>query len=871
MTNTNNPLSYLGVRAQRPPNIITAQRAPAATDTAHDIGTIWIDQTAQLSYQLIVITAGVPTWGVLSPGASDVDTINALAPVAGNIVIAGGTNLTDVNGGNTVTLNLDPAITLATSVTAPIYASAAAMAINPVGALTVTGGTTIDINAAANQGVTVQLGDAAGVQLFEIEDSASATVATINSNGVATFVGMDGILGAVTPAAATATTITANTSVTSPIYTAAAADAVVQAGGANDVVLRLGDNAGATFLRIQDSDSVDVYTIDSNGGLATMAGLTVAGAFAQTAGTFNVGQDNAANAINIGAGNAARAITIGNGAGAHTVNIGSAAAGAIAIDTAAGISFDAATASNFTVTGAADLSLQGVGGSVNVTSNEAVTDAVNIEASNAAGGVTIAAGTGGLNFGNQADCTTIGLGDFAPTATRTISIGGGTVVTAAVTDTIDVGPDGATTNANSIKTVNVNTGGVTLGQVLTNIATGTITSGTHTVSIQSGNAAAGTVATNISTGTGTKTVNLGNADALTTCNIDAVTLINDSVNAATSINTGNSTGTVTIGNGLSGAIGIVGGAAVTVDGVGAVELNSSGAAINIGTDANNFAVNVGTAGTRTVSVGSNAATSALVLQSGTGEITMTGTVKQVDAEFVTRSGVDVTFRSSPILQSTATTGAVPSGVTGATNLMMFQEGFVLEEFIKGAGQTIIAPRASADGLLISLDQTATEGVEINPGCRANGPLTFTIGTSAAFFAECTFKVADVSGCEPLYFGFRKVEANNADYTTYTDFVGYGLNNLVAGGDAVIATRLNSGGINTTDTNDAWADAASHTLQVLVSAAGVVTFTFDGGAPTVTQAFTFDNADVVQFWYTHIFGAAAPGNIHWVDFKCGFQA
>jgi len=168
----------------------------------------------------------------------------------------------------------------------------------------------------------------------------------------------------------------------------------------------------------------------------------------------------------------------------------------------------------------------------------------------------MSAGTGGLLLGNQADCTTIDVGDFAPTANRTITVGGGTVITAATTDTIDIGPDGATTNANSIKTVNVNTGVVAVGEVLTNIASGAVTSGTQTVSIQTGNVTAGTVKTDIATGTGTQTVNIGNADGLTTVNIDAITLINDSIDVATSINTGTSTGAVTIGNAAAGNIGI---------------------------------------------------------------------------------------------------------------------------------------------------------------------------------------------------------------------------------------------------------------------------------------------------------------------------
>jgi len=216
-----------------------------------------------------------------------------------------------------------------------------------------------------------------------------------------------------------------------------------------------------------------------------------------------------------------------------------------------------------------------------VTASAASATAISFDATNAAGGITMAAGTGGLNLGNQADCTTIGIGDFAPTASRTTTIGGGTVITAAVTDTVDIGPDGATTNANSVKTVNINTGGVTLGQVLTNIASGTVTSGTHTTGIASGNRAAGTMALNVMTGTGTKTTNIGNADGLTTVNIDAITLINDSINVQTSINTGTSTGAVVIGNALAGAMSIDTAAGISLDGATASNFTVTGAGADL--------------------------------------------------------------------------------------------------------------------------------------------------------------------------------------------------------------------------------------------------------------------------------------------------
>lgn len=872
MTNSRNPLSYLGVRAKRPPNIITAQRAPTATDTEYDIGTIWIDQNASLSYQLIVITAGTPTWGVLSPGASDVDTINSLPPVAGNIIIDGGTNVTDVNAGNTVTLNLDPAITLATSVTSPIYASAAAMAINPVGALTITGGTTIDINAAAGSDITLQMGDAAGANVIDFEDSAGVTVASLNSDGTLTVVNMDGIIGATTPAAITGTTLTANTSVTAPLYTASAADAVVQAGGANDVVLRLGDNAGATFLRVQDSDSADVWTIDSDGAFAAFAGLQVTGAFTQTAGAVSIAQDNAADAVDIAGGTVARAITLGSGAAAHTIAIGSAAAGAITLDTAAGFSLDAVTASNITVTGAGvDLSLQGVGGAVNVTSTQAENDAIYIEASAANGGVQILAGTGGIRMGDEADCTGITIGNIAPTASRTITIGSGTVVTAAVTDDISIGDGGATTNANSIKTVDINNGGVTLGEVNTYIACGAVTSGTHLTEIACGNRAAGTATLNISDGTGTKTVNLGNADALTTVNVDAVTLINDSVNAATSINTGTSTGAVTIGNGLSGAIGVVGGAAVTVDAVGVLELNSSAAAISIGNDDIDQAVNLGTDGERTVTVGSVNGAAALVLQSGTGEITMTGTVKQIDAELMGATGVYIpTINMSPVMTTAATTGGAPTGATGDVNLMSLQNQAIMSQFILGAGQTIIAPRMSANGLLISLDLTATEGAEYGFEGALDSSLGFTVGTSGAFFFELDLYINDMDGADPYVFGFRKTEANNATFANYTDYYALGMNAATSATELVIFDELNGAGQTITNTTDVWGgDGTTNTLRVDVSSAGVCTAYINGVIASAAPAFTFDADRVTPFIrLTH---SASPTQVAITGMRIGLQA
>lgn len=140
-------------------------------------------------------------------------------------------------------------------------------------------------------------------------------------------------------------------------------------------VLTLGDSAGATDFIVEALDGTDIFTVNSAGTIS-FSGLTVTGAFAQTGGTFNVGQDNAANAVNIGGGTTARAIAIGNSTGAHTIAIGNASAGAITVDTAAGFSVDAA--------------LQ-----LNIDSSQAAADAIVINTSNAAGGIDCDSGTGG--------------------------------------------------------------------------------------------------------------------------------------------------------------------------------------------------------------------------------------------------------------------------------------------------------------------------------------------------------------------------------------------------------------------------------------------------------------------------------------------
>lgn len=116
---TNDPLNYLGVKAPTPPDLIRAQRDPLSTDAGFDLGTEWLNESSGTFFKLSSVAAGVATWDPFAGGAAGVDTLTgdsggAISPAAGNITLAGGTNLTSAGTGSTVTFNMDSTIAIDT-------------------------------------------------------------------------------------------------------------------------------------------------------------------------------------------------------------------------------------------------------------------------------------------------------------------------------------------------------------------------------------------------------------------------------------------------------------------------------------------------------------------------------------------------------------------------------------------------------------------------------------------------------------------------------------------------------------------------------------------------------------------------------------
>jgi hypothetical protein len=237
-----------------------------------------------------------------------------------------------------------------------------------------------------------------------------------------------------------------------------------------------------------------------------------------------------------------------------------------------------------------------------------------------------------------------------------------------------------------------------------------------------------------------------------------------------------------------------------------------------------------------------------------------GPVKSVQGQFM-----ELDFDSWPQYMNTAAGFTAPTGTDGDENIMTFPEG-TLEYHMIGT-QTLLGGRLVATGLDFALDQTNDTGVEICGGILASNKLAFTIGTTPAFYAKMTFSIGDVSGTDDCAFGFRLQEAYQATIDGYNDMAVIN----VQSGVINLQTIVGGGTAVTTDTTlTDWVGAATHELCVKVSAAGVVTYEFDGSAPTVVAAYTFTDAIVVTPFAYMINTTDFVDSWILQHFECGLQ-
>ena len=208
------------------------------------------------------------------------------------------------------------------------------------------------------------------------------------------------------------------------------------------------------------------------------------------------------------------------------------------------------------------------------------------------------------------------------------------------------------------------------------------------------------------------------------------------------------------------------------------------------------------------------------------------------------------------------TASDPTGTAGDENLLVFDDN-IFEYHILGT-QTITAPVISATGLNIGMDQTDNDGVEITQGILSNSRSVFVVGTSKSFSLKVGITIPDVSGTDDCAIGFRKAEAYQAAIDNYDEMVAI---NVISGAIKT-ETILNGAATTTTDTTDTFTDGASKTLEVNVSATGIVTYKVDGVAPTTTAAFTFDDGEVVVPFIYFLHAGDIAGAVTLTKYECG---
>ena len=215
------------------------------------------------------------------------------------------------------------------------------------------------------------------------------------------------------------------------------------------------------------------------------------------------------------------------------------------------------------------------------------------------------------------------------------------------------------------------------------------------------------------------------------------------------------------------------------------------------------------------------------------------------------------FGTPPVIDDYEHTAhALADGTAADTVLHTYADGLSMT-WSAVVGQAINRPAPTSTGVNYSGDQTNNDGIELVYSCTTakgrEGVDRFTVGKQA-FSAELEFSIAVVAGTDVGNFGFRKVEALNADLHAYDEMAGL----FPISGDIKIQTIINNATTVTTDTTANWGDTEVHSLKVIVSKTGAVTYKIDGAAPSTTAAFSFDVGEVVTpfFHFLHASGAQA---------------
>jgi hypothetical protein len=543
------------------------------------------------------------------------------AGAGGGVSLAATLLIGSTTGGTDITVSTGDSILGAAELT--LAASAGVLDLDATGALS--------INSSAG---VINIGNDAVAQNILIGTGAAARTIQIGNNTGNTQVDINAGTGGISLAGTDL----------------AAMSVDVATGGTGAKTLTLGSNA-----------STSTTTINAGtGGIALGTGTAAMSVNVATGGT-------GAKTLTVGSTASTSSTTLQTGTGAMTFTAGGIfdvnATGAVTID-GTSVDLTGTAASSLSTTGAGiDLTLDSAAGRVVVDGGEAVGDAVNLVASNAAGGIALQAGTGGYGIGE------------ADTAAQTNDLFSGG--TGAKSNTI-----GSTASTSSLL-LQAGTGSMafTAGGIFDVNAAGAVTVDSSGGAISIG-ADAVAQAINVGTGAAARTITVGNGTGASSTVIDVGTGNLDLGVTATAHE-------VRIGS-TTGASG------VTIDtGTGGIDL-ATGTAV--------ATVNLATGGTgaKTATLGSTASTSSTTLQAGTGAFNLT----QAGGDAITVGATGGVGTGSTLGVPSFTTAQLGTNLTAVNGMIAYDSTLgELQGRVGGAWVNL-----GAGGSLIQSVNTSTASV-----------------------------------------------------------------------------------------------------------------------------------------------------------------
>jgi hypothetical protein len=194
------------------------------------------------------------------------------------------------------------------------------------------------------------------------------------------------------------------------------------------------------------------------------------------------------------------------------------------------------------------------------------------------------------------------------------------------------------------------------------------------------------------------------------------------------------------------------------------------------------------------------------------------------------------------------------GTNDLINVHNYPDGLQLNVRNEGT-VTLFGPVPEALGMNYTFDNENNEGLEAFMADEVTGGVTgksaFQVG-GPAFFASMKLSVEVPLESDRFAFGMRIVNVGTAgasataadDFKTHTDLIAIGYDAAAAAPDIDLYARLNSGTIGVDNSGLDYTADSTVTWKVLVSTAGVCSFSIDGTTYAGTNAaLTLDSGDI----------------------------